>query len=120
MPINVNNKIIETDNEGYLINPDDWEESVAEKLIEQYISEGHFPISETGWKLILYFREHYEMYLTHPSMHELLIHRANLENKSFSNEKSYKQFLYEQFPHGPIRMLCKLAGLPNPKDEVET
>jgi len=24
------------------------------------------------------------------------------------------------FPHGPVHMLCKLAGLPKPSDEIET
>jgi sulfur relay (sulfurtransferase) DsrC/TusE family protein len=27
---------------------------------------------------------------------------------------------FELFPHGPVRMLCKLAGLPKPAHEVET
>ncbi len=120
MSIEVNNKIIETDNEGYLITPDDWDEQVAEQIIKQHVSEGHKPITETGWELISFFREYYEMHMTHPSMHKLLASRAKLENKKFSDEESYKTFLYELFPHGPIRMLCKLAGLPNPKDEVET
>jgi len=53
-------------------------------------------------------------------MHKLLAGRAKLESKQFADEESYKNFLYELFPHGPVRMLCKLAGLPNPKDEVET
>ncbi len=120
MPISIGHKIIETDSEGYLVNPNDWDEKVAEKIIERHVSEGNLPITETGWRLILFFREYYEKHMTHPSMHKLLAHRARLEDKCFSDEKSYKAYLYELFPHGPIRMLCKLAGLPNPKDEIET
>lgn len=43
-----------------------------------------------------------------------------LEGKDFKDEKDYRDFLYELFPHGPVRMLCKLAGLPNPEHEIET
>ena len=56
----------------------------------------------------------------HTSMHQLLVDRARLESKNFSDEKTYKKFLYDLFPHEPVRMLCKLAGLPKPADEVET
>lgn len=120
MSIEVKGKIIETDEEGYLLNPDNWDEDVAEALIRQHEAEGHKKITETGWELIRYFREYYEDHQTHPTMHKLLKDRSRLENKHFEDEKSYRDFLYDLFPHGPIRKLCKLAGLPNPKDEVET
>jgi len=120
MSIEVNNEIIETDNEGYLVSPGDWNEDVAAELIKQHEADGHKAVTETGWELIHIFREYYEAHQTHPSMHKLLAGKAKLENKQFSDEESYKKFLYELFPHGPVRMLCKLAGLPNPKDEIET
>jgi len=120
MNIEVHGKIIETDEEGYLINPDDWNEDVTEALIKQHEADRHKPVTETGWELINTFREHYEIHQTHPNMHKLLADRAKLETKQFSDEESYKTFLYELFPHGPVRMLCKLAGLPKPKDEIET
>ncbi len=120
MSITVNGKVIETDDENYLVNPDDWNEDVAEELIKRHEADGHKPVTETGWELINSFREYYEAHQTHPSMHKLLAGRAKLEGKQFADEESYKNFLYELFPHGPVRMLCKLAGLPNPKDEVET
>lgn len=120
MSIKVKNTTIETDEEGYLLNPDDWDEDVAEALIMQHEADGHKKVTETGWGLIRQFREYYEDHMTHPSMHKLLLDRARLENNHFSDEESYKDFLYYLFPHGPVRMLCKLAGLPNPEHEVET
>ena len=120
MSIEVNGEIIETDEEGYLLNPDDWTEDVAEALVREHEAQGHKPVTETGWELIRYFRDYYEEHMTHPSMRKLLNERAKLEGKHFEDEKSYRDFLYELFPHGPIRMLCKLAGLPKPVHEVET
>ena len=120
MTLKVNNRIIETDDEGYLLNPDDWDEDVAMELVKQYEAAGNKPVTETGWELVRMFRDYYDDHMKHPSMHHILTERAKLESKSFEDEKAYRDFLYDLFPHGPIRILCKLAGLPNPKDEVET
>ena len=70
MTIEVNGKIIETDNEGYIVNPDDWNEAVAEKLIKRHEADGHKPATETGRELINFFHEYYEAHQTHPSMHK--------------------------------------------------
>jgi TusE/DsrC/DsvC family sulfur relay protein len=120
MSIEVNGKIIETDEEGYLINPNDWNEDVAEALIKQHESQGHQSVSETAWGLIMYFREYYQENKVHPSMHKLVLTLGKHHGKRFSDQEAYKAFLYELFPHGPMRMLCKLAGLPRPKDDIET
>lgn len=48
MSINVNGKTIETDEEGYLLNPNDWDEYVAEVLIRQHKAASHKPVTETG------------------------------------------------------------------------
>lgn len=120
MSIEVNGKHIETDTEGYLLNPDDWDEEVAAALVKQHKAAGHKKVTETGWELIRFFRAYYEDHQTHPSLHKLLLQRAALENKHFEDEKRYRDFLYDLFPHGPVRMLCRLADLPNPRDEIET
>lgn len=120
MSIEVKGRVIETDKEGYLLNPEEWNEDVGEALVKQYEAEGNKPVTETGWELIRYFREYYDDHMVHPTMHKLLRERAHLEGKTFEDEKSYRDFLYELFPHEPIRTLAKLAGLPNPEHEVET
>ena len=53
------------------------------------------------------------------SMRRLMADQAKVENKHFKDEKSYRNFLYDLFPHGFVRMLCKLAGLSNPEDGIE-
>ncbi|MEN8130614.1 MAG: TusE/DsrC/DsvC family sulfur relay protein [Pseudomonadota bacterium] len=115
MNIEVNSNVIETDKEGYLINPDDWNEEVAEALIKQHESE-HKPVSETARGLIEYFREYYQENKVHPTMHKLVLTLGKHHGQHFHEQEAYKKFLYELFPHGPVRMLCKLAGLPNPKE----
>ncbi|MFO7602313.1 MAG: TusE/DsrC/DsvC family sulfur relay protein [Gammaproteobacteria bacterium] len=120
MNMEVEGKIISTDNEGYLLNIDDWNESVMNALIKQHEADGHKPLSETAIGLIGYFRQHYQKNKTHPGMNELLRDLAMQESKDFNDTDEYKNFLYEMFPHGPIQKLSKLAGLPNPGNENES
>jgi sulfur relay (sulfurtransferase) DsrC/TusE family protein len=53
-------------------------------------------------------------------MHILLRTLGRQHGEKFQDQEGYKRFLYDLFPHGPVRMLCKLAGLPKPVDETET
>lgn len=113
MSITVKGEVIETDKEGFLVNPDDWTEDVALELVKQHEAAGHRKVTETGWQLIHYFRDFYEEHMRHPKMNEIMRQREKMDGKDFEKEEhDYKEFLYELFPHGPIRMLSKMAGLP--------
>jgi len=120
MSIEVNGKIIETDEEGYLLNLDDWNDEVCEALIKQNEAEWHKPVSETARGLIDFFRDYYQENKVHPTMHKLVLTLGKHKGEHFHDQEPYKHFLYELFPHGPVRILCKLAGLPKPAHEVET
>jgi tRNA 2-thiouridine synthesizing protein E len=120
MSLQVNGKLIETDEEGYLLNRDDWNEAVCEALIQQHVAAGHKPLNETEKGLIDYFRAYYEEHQVHPSMHKLVQALGRDEGARFHDQEACKTHLYQVFPHGPVRMLCKLAGCPKPSHEVET
>ncbi len=120
MSLTVNGKTIATDEEGYLLNPDDWDEDVAKALVCAYEEEGNPKITAEGWALIQYFRDYYEDHQVHPTMHKMLRERAKKEGKDFHEEEAFRDYLYQLFPKGPVPTLCKLAGLPNPKEEIET
>jgi len=116
MALEVNGKTIETNEEGFLLNPEDWDENVMEALIAQHEAAGHKKVSETAKGLIEYVREFYQEHQRHPTLHELVLNHARHEHKSFRDAEAYKKFLYEMFPHGPEMMLAKLAGLPEPRE----
>jgi len=120
MNITVNDRTIELDNEGYLLNPDDWTEEVGRQLIKLHEAAGHKKVDEAGWLLIKYVRNFYEDKLRHPSMNELIRSREKEEGKDFKGESAFRDRLYVLFPHGPIRMLAKLAGLPKNAIAEET
>jgi len=119
MSLNVNGKKIEIDEEGFLINPEDWNDEVADALIKQHEADGHKPVSETARGLVDFFREYYDENKKHPTMHKLILTLGKHQGESFADKEAYKTYLYELFPHGPVQMLCKLAGLPKPSDTNE-
>ena len=51
MSIILNDKIIETDTEGYLKNRDDWSEEVAEEMAMQQAEKDNVKLTETHWGL---------------------------------------------------------------------
>jgi len=119
MSIKVGDKIIVTDDEGYLLNPADWTEKVAEEMAYQQSQQDNVKLTEAHWGLIQYFRDYYNENKVHPTMHKLVMSLGKYHGQHFHDHKAYEKFLYEQFPRGPIPELCKLAGLPKPTEEFE-
>ncbi len=117
MALTVNSKTIETDESGYLLDNTLWTEDIA---IEIARTNG-ITLDETRWELIQYFRDYYDDHMIHPSMNRLLRERELSKGKHFSDAEKYRDYLYELFPQppGPIPTLCKLAGLPQPVEEIE-
>jgi tRNA 2-thiouridine synthesizing protein E len=115
MQLKAGNKVIDVDEEGYLLDPNEWDEEVACVIAEQ---EG-IELTPLHWMLISYFRDFYEDHMRHPTMHEWVKTLGKFHGKSFEEAKKYRDFLYELFPKGPVQTLAKLAGLPKPVEDVE-
>lgn len=119
MSIKVGDKTIPADEEGYLLNPDDWTEQVAEAMAFQQSQRDGVKLTETHWGLIGYFRDYYQKNKVHPTMHKLVMTLGKYHGEHFHEHKEYEKFLYKLFPRGPVPELCKLAGLPKPSQEFE-
>ncbi len=94
------NIMVEVDEDGFLDNPDEWNEDIAKTLAT---SEDVYELSEGHWKLIHYLREYYEKYGIAPMIRRLC------KDTGFPLKK-----IYELFPSGPAKGACKVAGLPKP------
>ena len=106
MPIEVNGKTIETDEEGYLENREDWNEDVAKEMARIDDCE----LSENHWEVINFLREYYDEYQIAPAVRVL----TKAIGKKLGPEKGNSKYLYELFPYGPAKQACKIAGLPKP------
>jgi tRNA 2-thiouridine synthesizing protein E len=106
MPIEVNGKTLETDEEGYLSDLNQWEPEVATVMAKEEGAE----LTESHWQVINFLREYYEEYQIAPAVRVL----TKAIGKKLGKDKGNSKYLYELFPYGPAKQACKYAGLPKP------
>jgi len=106
MAIEVNGKTLETDEEGYLENRDEWEPDCAAIMAKIDDCE----LSDSHWEVINFLREYYEEYQIAPAVRVL----TKAIGKKLGKDKGNSKYLYELFPYGPGKQACKYAGLPKP------
>lgn len=91
---------IEVDEDGFIVNPEDWTEAVAAALAG---GEGVEELTEEHWKVMHYLRDYYQKFGVAPMIRKLC------KETGFPLKK-----IYDLFPSGPAKGACKLAGLPKP------
>nr|MBN2276393.1 TusE/DsrC/DsvC family sulfur relay protein [candidate division Zixibacteria bacterium] len=91
---------IEVDEDGFMQEPDQWNEAVAKALAT---TEGVNEMTEEHWKLANYLRDYYLKFGIAPMIRKLC------KETGFSLKK-----VYELYPSGPAKGACKVAGLPKP------
>lgn len=98
--INVNGVEIEIDEDGFIQDPEKWNEEVAKVLAKD---EGVAELTDDHWKLVNYLRNYYLEYQIAPMARKLC------KETGFNLKQ-----VYELFPSGPAKGACKVAGLPKP------
>lgn len=91
---------IEVDEDGFMENPEEWNEEVALALAS---TEDVNELTEEHWKLINYLRDYFQKYGIAPMIRKLC------KETGFPLKK-----VYELFPSGPAKGACKVAGLAKP------
>ena len=98
--IEVNGQTVELDEDGFLVNLDEWNEDVAKYLAKQ---EGVDELNEDHWKVINYLKGYFAEYGIAPMVRKM------------TKESGYSlKEIYDLFPSGPAKGACKVAGLPKP------
>jgi tRNA 2-thiouridine synthesizing protein E len=91
---------IDVDEDGFMENPEEWNEDVARALAT---TEDVEELTEDHWKLIHYLRDYFKQYGIAPMIRKLC------------KETGYPlKRIYELFPSGPAKGACKVAGLAKP------
>nr|WP_193988755.1 TusE/DsrC/DsvC family sulfur relay protein [Lelliottia steviae] len=101
-----NNKQIETDKQGYLLDTNDWSKELAPIIAEQE----NITLSEQHWEVVHFVRDFYLEYNTSPAIRMLVKAMA----QKLGEEKGNSMYLYKLFPKGPAKQATKIAGLPKP------
>lgn len=95
-------KNVEVDQEGYLINPEEWTKEVAVEIAKDIGIE----LTDKHFEVIDYLREQ------HAQGTQLSIRKVGKSGITDIKE------LYKLFPGGPLKHSSKIAGIPKPSSCV--
>jgi len=99
---------MQRDEEGYLVNPDDWTEAIATELAQE---EG-LALSADHWVSIAYMRTYLAEHGVTPDIRHVAKHLATHLG---CDKKKGKARLFELFPYGYVKQACKVAGMKRPR-----
>ena len=105
MAIEVNGKMIDTTETGYLVNVEDWNEEVAKVIAKEESIE----LTDQHWALINYLRDEYiNNGGNQPNNRAILKHMT----EALPNEKVDSKYLYILFPGNPSKQAGRIGGIP--------
>jgi len=103
MSYTVAGTVLETDDDGYLLEPD-----YSEDVVKVIAAAEGIALTPAHWKIVNYLRDEYREHGHTPNFRNMLI-----GVHAFMPEADSKS-LYDLFPIGPAKQGAKVAGLPQP------
>jgi tRNA 2-thiouridine synthesizing protein E len=108
--LSVDGHEVQTDSEGYLVNPGDWSEAFVRAEAEY---EG-LVLTDEVWEVIRFLRDFYEQHRVQANVREIIKHFR----KAWGPEPGSNHHLHTIFPRGgPQKQGNRLAGLLRTKGE---
>jgi TusE/DsrC/DsvC family sulfur relay protein len=108
--LDVGNKQIRTDKEGYIINIDEWTEDFAIALA----AEEGLELTDEHWEVIHYIRDYFEEHRVQVQVREMIKHFK----KEWGTERGNNHYLHDIFPKGgPQKQGNRLAGIHRTRGE---
>jgi tRNA 2-thiouridine synthesizing protein E len=103
MGYNINGVELDTDAEGYLLEPE-----LSEEAVQVIAAADGITLTDAHWEVINYMRDQYREHGHTPNFRNML--------KGFSeiHPGVDSKYLYDLFPLGPAKQAAKVAGLPQP------
>lgn len=98
--IEIEGKVFEVDGDGFLSQPEIWNDEVARLIAKQ---DGIEDMNEKHWAIIKVIRKNWEEKGMAP-MIRVICQETGVRLRE----------IYELFPLGPARGACRVAGLPKP------
>jgi len=95
----------ERDAEGYLIEPGDWNEDIAQALAQ----EENIQLNDDHWDTIRFMRDYYDEHQVIADARFVIKHLAERVGKEAQKK------LFELYPYGYVKQACKIAGMRRPR-----
>ena len=95
----------ERDAEGYLTEPENWSEDIAEALaVEENIQLGN-----DHWDTIRFMREYFDEHQVIADARFVIKHLGERYGRDAQKK------LFELYPYGYVKQACKIAGMRRPR-----
>jgi len=96
------------DAEGYLFQPDDWDEAIAGELaVEESIE-----LDDTCWLVLNFMRKYYQEHNIAPDVRHVI---SDLAAEKQCSKREAKKIIFDLFPYGYVKQACKIAGMKKPR-----
>lgn len=106
MTIYYQNKRVGLDDEGYLLDPEQWDNDVAVALADTIAVD----MTEQHWEIVHMVRNHFEDHQSVPELRRVLQKLRQIHGKEIATRK----YVYNLFPYGFGQQACKIAGMRKP------
>ena len=103
MPYTVNGTELDTDEQGYLLDPD-----YSDEIVHAIAAAEGITLTDDHWKVVNYLRDEFREHGHTPNFRNMLKGVAEIMPGCESKT------LYDLFPLGPAKQGAKVAGLPQP------
>ena len=95
----------ERDAEGYLLEPDDWNEDVARSLAR----DEQIELTDEHWHVLRFMRDYYDEHQVAADARFAIKHLA----ERVGDDAQKRMFVL--FPYGYVKQACKIAGMRRPR-----
>ncbi|MDX1432875.1 MAG: TusE/DsrC/DsvC family sulfur relay protein [Gammaproteobacteria bacterium] len=96
------------DEEGYLVNPDEWSRELAVALAR----EESLVLTDEHWTAIEFMRDYQAKNGITPDIRHVAKHLAT---RLGLDKKAAKERMFALFPYGYVKQACKIAGMKRPR-----
>ena len=96
------------DNEGYIVNPDDWNRDLAREMA----AEENLELTDEYWPILDFMRDYWLDNRVAPDVRHVLTYLVDTQGY---DKRAAKRHLFELFPYGYVKQACKIAGMQRPR-----
>ncbi len=107
MQLELEGRAVPLDDEGYLLEPAEWDEKIALVFADQE----EIVLREEHWAVIRYMREYYESHQTIPDARHVIKYLSEYLGKASTGRND----LFRLFPYGYVKQACRIAGMRRPR-----
>jgi TusE/DsrC/DsvC family sulfur relay protein len=96
------------DIEGYIVDPEEWNQEIARQLA----AEENLELTPDFWPILDFMRAYWIDHRIAPDVRHVI---DFLVSEQGYEKKAAKKHLFDLFPYGYVKQACKIAGMQRPR-----